>query len=290
MVDIAISSAESPCLNSEPSFLSIIQEVQSEATRITGLNQYLSRHNRYRFLTDLTIVALSVRTGYLVDLFTPNDPVRLFSSLLAALRINTKTNVFFARVFHLYEPHSEQSFFINAQLLLERIHTLSGGSESPPEYPLFIHLHSSVTVIYEVPQQVLQVLISLLPLAQSVELPLSFSLLSDTTFETAVPLAAILLDYLVAYVPYTTYPNTLSGVPLDVYECILAIPGLDSREHSIIKFSCPTTVQEGFTQLKPENITLKLGAIFSNRLGATRADGATIRVKHSSETVDRIVF
>ena len=67
---------------------SIIQEVHTEATRIPGLHQYLPTHaNQRRFLTDLTIVALSVRTGYLVDLFTPNDPVRWFSRLLAALRI-----------------------------------------------------------------------------------------------------------------------------------------------------------------------------------------------------------
>jgi hypothetical protein len=143
------------------------------------------------------------------------------------------------------------------------------------------------------PQQVLQVLVSLLPLAQSVELPLSFSLLSDTTFETVVPLAAILLDYLVAYVPYPSYPNTLSNVPLDVYEYILTIPSHDSMldlNHSIIKFSCPTSLREDFTQLKPENITLKLTAIFADRLSAARAGGATIHVKHSSETVDRVVF
>jgi len=127
-------------------------------------------------------------------------------------------------------------------------------------------------------------------LAQFIDLPLSFSLVADTTttLETVVPLAAVLLDYLVAYVPYTSYPNTLSGVPLDVYECILAI---DSREHSIIKFSCPATVQEfGFAQLKPENITLKLAAMFADRLGAARAGGATIHVRHSSEMVDQIVF
>lgn len=143
------------------------------------------------------------------------------------------------------------------------------------------------------PQQVLQVLVSLLPLAQSVELPLSFSLLSDTTFETVVPLAAILLDYLVAYVPYPSYPNTLSGVPLDFYEYILTSPSHDSTlnlNHSIIKFSCPTSLREDFTQLKPEIVTLKLEAIFADRLSAARAGGATTRVKHSSETVDRVVF
>lgn len=270
-----------------PSFLSVIQEVQAEATKIPGLHQYLSKR---RFLTDLTIVALSIRTGYLVDLFALSDPVRSFSRLLAALRINTKTKVIFARVFHLYEPHSEQSFFINAQLLSERIHTLSGRSEAPPEYPLFIHLQSSAKVTYEIPQQVLQVLVGLLPLSQSVELPLSFSL-SDLTLETVVPLAAILLDYLVAYVPYPPYPNTLSGVPLDVYECILTISSHDSTadwKHSFIKFSCPTTSREDFTQLKSENVILKLAAMFADRLGTTR--GASIRVKHSSETVDRVVF
>lgn len=143
------------------------------------------------------------------------------------------------------------------------------------------------------PQQVLQVLVSLLPLAQSVELPLSFSLLSDATFETVVPLAAILLDYLVAYVPYPSYPNTLSGVPLDFYEYILTIPSHDSNlnlNHSIIKFSCPASLREEFMQLKPENVTLKLAAIFAERLSTARAGGVTIHVKHSSETVDRVVF
>jgi hypothetical protein len=147
------------------------------------------------------------------------------------------------------------------------------------------------------PQQVLQVLLSLLPLAQSVELPLSFSLLSDTAFETVVPLAAILLDYLVAYVPHPSYPNTLSGVPLDVYEYILTIPSHDSMldlNHSIIKFSCPTSLREDFTQLNPENVTLKMAAVFADRLSVARAGGVTIHVKHnvihSSETVDRVVF
>ena len=97
------------------------------------------------------------------------------------------------------------------------------------------------------PHQVFQVLVSLLPLAQSVELPLSFSLLSDVTFETVVPLAAILLDYLVAYVPYPSYPNSLSGVPLDFYEYILTISSHGSilnLNHSIIKFSCPASLGE----------------------------------------------
>ena len=147
------------------------------------------------------------------------------------------------------------------------------------------------------PQQVFQVLVSLLPLTQSVELPLSFSLPSDTTFETVVPLAAILLDYLVAFVPYPSYPNTLSGVPLDVYEYTLTIPSHDSTlnlNHSVIKFSCPTNLRENFTQLKPENVTLKMAAIFADRLSTARTGGVTIYVKHdvkhSSETVDRVVF
>ena len=143
------------------------------------------------------------------------------------------------------------------------------------------------------PRQVLQVLVSLLPLAQSVELPLSFSLPSDTAFETVVPLAAILLDYLVAYVPYPSYPNTLSGIPLDFYEYILTIPSHDSMldlNHSIIKFSCPASLGEDFTQLIPENVTRKLAAIFADRLSAAWAGGVTIRVKHSSETLDRVVF
>ena len=194
----------------------------------------------------------------------------------------------------------------------ERIHTLSGGSEFLPEYPLFIDLQSSAKVVstnrlvlnsnlinilhnktFEIPQQVLQILVNLLPLAQSVELPLSFSLLSDASFETVVPLAAILLDYLVAYVPYPSYPNTLSGVPLDFYECTLTIPGHDSMldlNHSIIKFSCPASLREDFKQLKPENVTLNLTAKFSDRLSSAGVGGVTTHVNHSSETVDRVVF
>ena len=73
---------------------SIIREVHTEATRIPGLHRYLPKHaSQRRFLTDLTIVALSIRTGYLVDLFTPNDPVRWFSRLLAALRIVCTTSI-----------------------------------------------------------------------------------------------------------------------------------------------------------------------------------------------------
>jgi hypothetical protein len=99
----------------------------------------------------------------------------------------------------------------------------------------------------------------------------------------------------VAYVPYRSYPNSLSGLPLDFYECTLTNPIHDSTvdfKHLFIKFSCPTTLLllEDFAQLKPANITRKLAAIFADRLGTAKASGATIHVKHSSETVDRVVF
>ena len=189
------------------------------------------------------------------------------------------------------------TLFLVDQKFCRSTHCLSTSSRQLKWWAAIIVFNSNLIDILrktrEIPQQILQVLVSLLPLAQSVKLPLSFSLPSDSAFETVVPLAAILLDYLVAYVPYHSYPNSLSGVPLDFYEYILTIPSHDSKldlNHSIIKFSCLASLREDSPQLKPENLSLKLAAIFSERLSLAGAGSITTHVKHTSETVDRVVL
>src|SRR4051812_31910616 len=83
---------------------------------------------------------------------------------------------------------------------------------------------------------------TLLPLLKGEPLPASFSLPDSIPIDAAVPLAAILLDYPVAYVPSVSHNNFLGGVPLNFYECHLSVKTKrDNKDtHTIMKFSCPT--------------------------------------------------
>ncbi|KAM6494315.1 hypothetical protein JOM56_010676, partial [Amanita muscaria] len=56
-----------------------------------------------------------------------------------------------------------------------------------------------------------------------------------------VPIAAVLIEYPLAYVPDTTLTSFLHQIPLDVYECTVRI---GSHTHILLKFSCPAVLGE----------------------------------------------
>ena len=103
-----------------------------------------------------------------------------------------------------------------------------------------------------------------------------------------ISLAAILLEYPVAYVlssaDQTAY---LSGVTLDVYECVLAADG--ATEHTVIKFSCPYSLGFEHSQLTPQAIATRMKAWFLPRLGKWRAE-ESFEVRHHTETQHRVAL
>ncbi|KAI0712096.1 hypothetical protein C8Q76DRAFT_477648 [Earliella scabrosa] len=115
-----------------------------------------------------------------------------------------------------------------------------------------------------------------------------------------VALAACLLEFPVAYVP-TFGPDGdsnafLAGVPLDVYECILACSEdgsggscNDGHEHVMLKFSCPQTVGNDVWDLAPGVLVERLASRFTDRVRPTNSSCRVV-VRHHVETLDRVAL
>ncbi|KAG5221325.1 hypothetical protein IMY05_C4432000400 [Salix suchowensis] len=82
-----------------------------------------------------------------------------------------------------------------------------------------------------------------------------------------IPLAAVLLEYPVAYAPppESALFTFLGGISLDIYEVILISSSSESRRHTLLKFSCPHGLDEG---LSPEVVKERLYNHFKPRLSA----------------------
>lgn len=115
--------------------------------------------------------------------------------------------------------------------------------------------------------------------------------------EDAVPLAAILLGYLIAYVPADTQGGPLlSQVPLDVYECIVDFPlldgylGTDLEGHTLLKFSCPCEASQGQPHTpNPLNFINTLIERFQGRI-RDLVPGSQLRIVHTTVTLDRVAL
>jgi hypothetical protein len=110
-----------------------------------------------------------------------------------------------------------------------------------------------------------------------------------------IPLAAFLVEYPVAYVPISArQENFLSGVPLNVFECIVVHPvdGMQNRNqqrrHSLLKFSCPCILGAEYPQLlSPQAMELRLEEHFRERVEKL---GLEFKVTHSTVIHDRVAL
>lgn len=123
---------------------------------------------------------------------------------------------------------------------------------------------------------------------------LSYSMPDDLTQELLIPLAGILLDYPVAYVPMSAQQNTfLPGEPLDIYEVAFKSLSADfssssgTSEFVFIKFSCPRRVADKDSTLSPACLLRLLEHKFRPRLENI---GASVSVGHYTETLDRVAL
>ena len=137
--------------------------------------------------------------------------------------------------------------------------------------------------------------------------------------DLSVPLAAILLDYSIAYVPdsdsnsASSAAKSFSGALVDFYECVLSFRNLEEQDHhdqldsskkgskqrhdnqaqscTIMKFSCPAILSDSHPELKSDRIIEKLNALFAQRL-QTLGDPSLLQVDayKTTHTLDRLVF
>lgn len=129
-------------------------------------------------------------------------------------------------------------------------------------------------------------------------LDLTITLPAGLSARTSVPLAALVLEYPVAYCPPVTVSSPfLSSVTLDVYQVCLKLqmsPDLkgDTSNHSILKFSCPSELGISYPErLSPVIMMEKLQSFFDSRLADwTPQSTAVVTVHHDIETLDRVAL
>lgn len=264
----------------------LVELVKGEVSKISALRS--APHTKLlQFSMDICLVALGVRdamwcrTAYLVDALTPPDPVSVFTSLLKSLRLKSQL---FGDVFLLSVPMHMQTFFVRRTVLLE--YTLLN-------FPSFVLLDQNLTVSLSEPDGLRDILLN-----WNCEIlrhgGLSYSLPDDLTQESLIPLAGVLLDYPVAYVPVSVHQSTfLDGEPLDVYEVAVDNPSRDfsstpvTSEFVFIKFSCPRRVGEKDSSLSPSCLLLLLKHKFGFRLENI---GASVSIRHYTEKLDRVAL
>ena len=113
--------------------------------------------------------------------------------------------------------------------------------------------------------------------------------------EILVPLAAVVIDYPVAYVPaFSAQTSFLEGEPLDVYTVSFKWTTKSSdftlgfgREHVLLKFSSPQVLASHYAELLPGTVIRKLRAKFAASLERI---GTCVFVTHCTETLARVAL
>ncbi|KAF9013255.1 hypothetical protein BDQ17DRAFT_1343065 [Cyathus striatus] len=184
----------------------------------------------------------------------------------------------FQQMLHVYEPSSEQSFLVNASLLSSRVRSVLNASDDDPLSLVLLPTGESPMLLLEPPNSVTMLVQfiseSISPdLSDSLQLSLS---LPPVAMQDAIPLAAILLDYPVAYVPSSiTQTSFLSGVSLNVYEGIVVTAAR----------RIPSSILIG--SLDPDAITEKLKRKFGERVLSVGSN-AKFEVLHTVTVLDRV--
>lgn len=121
--------------------------------------------------------------------------------------------------------------------------------------------------------------------------PISVTSSQELTQELMIPIAAILLEYPVGYVPISNIQTSfLSGELLDVYEChITRSDSGPSNWHTLLKFSCPTIVGIEHSELSPQNLIERLKKRFIPRLQEAHSHMA-MDIHVSAEKLDRVAL
>ncbi|KAF7768051.1 hypothetical protein Agabi119p4_7294 [Agaricus bisporus var. burnettii] len=234
------------------------QLITSILSQTSGMKAFHRNSKIEAFAYDLALIALSVRTGYLVD--TIHVPSGLAESVYCKLLNNLRTmSDHFKDIIHVYDPDSNQSFFINKPLFLVKVKDLF-DNENISCYPVFIYLpdNAEPRKLRTVPTpltEVLRYLLKNLTTNQDSIPEVSLRLPPNLSMVTSIPLAAVLLDYPIAYVPESeSQTSFLSGTPLVVYRCRLvgkSQGGEDNdKQHVLLQFSCPVSLENSMVSTR----------------------------------------
>lgn len=117
--------------------------------------------------------------------------------------------------------------------------------------------------------------------------PLTLSLpIHDSS--VSVPIAAVLIEYPVAFVPDLNITSFLNHIPLDVYECTVKF---NLKSHPLLKFSCP--VELGMKHpdvLSQDHLLVYMRSLFGSKERLGRWEEVDLQVNHRTETHDRVAL
>ncbi|KAG9315710.1 hypothetical protein JVU11DRAFT_3357 [Chiua virens] len=263
--------------------------VSDEIRNVKALRQP-ARIKRIQFAIDLCLVAHGVRTGYLVDAICPPNPMHALTTLLKALR---EKSAAFDHVRLWHHTPTAQSFLVHTPLLQDRLAAVLRAGGGPESDCVFVTLDTHLSVS-RVPPETLQQALRDVRSSMTESSSLSLALSDTLTEDILIPLAAVLIDYAVAYVPaFSAQTVFLQSEMLDVYTVsIKGMTPLDSEsgpgnEHVLLKFSCPQVFASDHAELSPGTLVEKLQVKFSTRLGRI---GMRAFVIHHTETQDRVAL
>ncbi len=125
----------------------------------------------------------------------------------------------------------------------------------------------------------------------------SLQLPQDIFLPALIPLAAIILDYPVAYIPASAHQMSfLSSVPLVVYRCYVRIrePAGEKcddvgEQHLLLQFSCPEQLTDASSSLGLDRVVSQLETTFQPRV-TQFLPGSTFHVEQEHITLDRVAL
>ncbi|KAG7088392.1 hypothetical protein E1B28_012391 [Marasmius oreades] len=294
-----------------------------------ALSAKVPLHRIKMFAVDLAMVALSVRTGYLIDAFTlqgDRNPSWTWNQLLQGL---CQRNSEFKGVVHIYDPQSEQSFFVNISLFLSRAQRCLLLSSTDNPAPSFLEKGSDIQPISkptsfvsllpdgsfhpsfsDIPVELPAVLRELITQTQlisesSVRERSTVTLPPILPYNVTVPLAGFLLEYPVALcpvlIPGTDMSSFLTQVPLRVYRCLLNIEDTTGKSsatsqqnpHLLVQFSIPSVLESSHPETHSSSvISSRLEETFNARLATVFAGRGvpSLTIVHSVRTLDRVAL
>ncbi|KAJ3539229.1 hypothetical protein NM688_g6397 [Phlebia brevispora] len=265
------------------------------------------------FSLEICLVALGLRSGYLFDTFSVRgNQLEVLCGVVQALRRDLPA---FKNIVLLHEQHTDAYFFISVPLLLERCKgelqlgisptvTPDGAHEVPQHQAgmMFVSISpTEVTPLSSMPERLAQLLRQLYDTldahrAGKSDYPPSIMMPAgeDMSATDVVPLAAVLIEYPVAYIPQAADQSSfLSGVELEVYSCILVTDmghqdgdaTLPDR-HTVMQFSCPRTL------LPDSDIIVEgLRTKFTGRLESLRTElPCHLEITSRTERLDRVAL
>jgi hypothetical protein len=155
-----------------------------------------------------------------------------------------------------------------------------------------LHIADSQSIL----QQLLQIPKNIVEVLEDIHIqtrnnPVSVINSRQLAQELMIPIAAILLEYPIAYVPTSSDETAfLSGQPLNVYEChLIHANGEPPDRHTLLKFSCPAIIGVEHYQLSSHKLIEGLKAKFVPRLQAAD-DHISVDIHVLTEKFDRVAL